>query len=264
MNKKNKILLSFDVEEFDTPLDYQFPISEADQFRLSAEGTTALLDLLKEHQVKATFFTTANFALHQPALMQRMLQEGHEVASHGYYHTTFEEKDLLSSRVALEELLQIPIKGYRMARMAKLSEKAVADAGYAYNSSLHPTYLPGRYNNFFKKRRYYLSEGILQIPASVVPLVRFPLFWLAFKNFPLWFIQWASKQTLYYDGYLNLYYHPWEFVDIRNYGLPSYVRRFSENNQLIERLSKYIVFLKKHGEFSTFQTFIEQLPLKQS
>ena len=80
------ILLSFDIEEFDVPKEHQVDISLEEQIRVSSEGTSRILDCLKRNQVKATFFCTANFALHAPEVIRRIQMEGHEIAYHGYYH----------------------------------------------------------------------------------------------------------------------------------------------------------------------------------
>ena len=48
--------------------------------------TAALLDLLAERGIAATFFVLGHNAERRPSLIKRMLAEGHEVASHGYAH----------------------------------------------------------------------------------------------------------------------------------------------------------------------------------
>ncbi len=75
-----------------------------------------------------------------------------------------------------------------MARLQKVPDREIEAAGYTYNSSMNPTYLPGRYNNFFQPRTPYYSNQLLNIPVSVTPLLRFPLFWLSFKTCPFPFI----------------------------------------------------------------------------
>lgn len=95
---------------------------------------------------------TVNFAEHAPAELARIINEGHELASHGMTHTGFSPEDLKASRLWLEQLSGNPVHGYRMARMMKVDEDAMADAGYLYESSLNPTFIPGRYNNFAKPR----------------------------------------------------------------------------------------------------------------
>jgi peptidoglycan/xylan/chitin deacetylase (PgdA/CDA1 family) len=48
--------------------------------------TPQLLDLLKKHQVKATFFVVGKKAENNPDLIQRMHQEGHLIGLHNYVH----------------------------------------------------------------------------------------------------------------------------------------------------------------------------------
>jgi len=52
----------------------------------SPANTGRLLDILKEKNVKATFFVLGNLAERNPALVQREEAEGHEVGSHTPYH----------------------------------------------------------------------------------------------------------------------------------------------------------------------------------
>ena len=202
------ILLSFDIEEFDMPFEYNRKIEFEDQIKVSAIGTGIILDILKKHQIKATFFSTATFAIHIPELLKRIIDEGHELASHTYYHSSFDVVDLVNSKKKLEELSNTEVIGFRMPRMQPVDEKEIYKAGYRYNSSINPTYLPGRYNNFDKPRTFYNQEGVWQIPASVSPIIRFPLFWLSFHNLPLWIYKLVAKWTLKKDSYLNIYFHP--------------------------------------------------------
>ena len=69
------ILLSFDIEEFDVPKEHQVDISMEEQIKVSVEGTTRILDCLERNQVKATFFCTANFALHAPDIINAFRRE---------------------------------------------------------------------------------------------------------------------------------------------------------------------------------------------
>lgn len=253
------VLLSFDIEEFDMPFEYNKAISFRDQISISEQGTNCILDILDKHQIKATFFSTVVFAQNAPQVIRRILENGHELASHGYYHSSFENAHLASSKLALEELSGQEIKGYRMARMKPVDEHEITKAGYSYNSSINPIWLPGRYNNLAKPRKFYKEEGIWQLPASVTPLLRFPLFWLSFHNLPLSIYQWLAERTYKNDGYLNIYFHPWEFIDLQDkkrFGFPGYVSRNS-GNKMIERMDSFIGYLKqKDYRFNTISDFL--------
>ena len=256
------ILLGFDVEEFDMPLEYGKTLPFDEQLAVSTKGTNTILEILDKAGIKATFFCTANYAVNKPDIIKKIVDAGHELASHGYYHSDFKVEHLLQSKLKLEELSGAEVTGFRMARMMPVDEKEIQKAGYTYNSSINPTFIPGRYNNFGKSRSWFFDEGVLQIPASVSPLVRWPLFWLTFHNLPMSLIQWMAAAAHRKDGYLNLYFHPWEFVDISNkgvYRLPSHISRHS-GDAFIKRLENFIDWAKGKGyEFMRTGDFAEEI-----
>lgn len=254
---KKSVLLSFDIEEFDIPEEYGQIIDKKTQFDVSLQGLKSILPLLEQLEIRATFFVTANFAVHHEIIIQELSQK-HEIASHGFYHSSFSLEDLEKSRKTLEQITNKSVIGFRMARLREVDDREIRKAGYKYNSSMNPTYIPGRYNNFFKKRTAYYSNEVLNIPVSVTPIIRFPLFWLSFKNFPLFWIQLASQITLQNDSYLCLYFHPWEFTDINNFHLPGFIKKRS-GREMLERLEKYLMSLKTQGEFITFSEFYNSL-----
>ena len=84
MNRR--ILLSFDIEEFDIPEEYGEKIDETVKFEISYKGVKEILPILEKLKIKATFFVTANFAIHYKALIQEISHKN-EIASHGFYHS---------------------------------------------------------------------------------------------------------------------------------------------------------------------------------
>lgn len=255
------VLLSFDIEEFDMPLEYNGEISFEKQLSISQKGVERILDILKKHQVKATFFSTVVFAENSKDLIVRLLNEGHELASHTWFHSEFEESHLKKSKERLEELFSVKVTGLRMPRMMPVSKNAVEDAGYSYNSSINPTFLPGRYNNLKVSRTYFNEGNVIQIPASVSPNFRIPLFWLSFHNFPFFFYKKLASDVLKKDKYLNIYFHPWEFSEIKDtaFKLPAFTVKNS-GKEMVERFDEFVSWLKgKNYSFGTFQEFQKQI-----
>lgn len=251
------VLLTFDVEEFDLPLEYGQEISIDKQLAIGKLGLDEAMKIVAEYDIPTTLYTTAFFATHFPETI-RDLSEKHEIASHSYYHGQFSPQDLLDSRQQLGDITGKVIKGFRMPRLAPFSYEDLQKAGYLYDSSLNPTWIPGRYNHFSAPKQPFLKENIYVIPTSVTPYFRIPLFWLSFKNFPLsLFLYWA-KYTLEKEGFLNLYFHPWEFTDISMYQLPFYLR--AKPIEIQNKLKKLISFLKNipDTQFITSQMFIDK------
>lgn len=64
--------------------------------------TPAILDTLKEKNVKAVFFVTYDFAKDNPELIERMIDEGHIIGNHTYRHLTMDE---ITLEEATEEVM---------------------------------------------------------------------------------------------------------------------------------------------------------------
>src|SRR3989344_1615565 len=84
--KIKNILLTFDIEEFDLPLEFGKEISEEKQFKISKDGTEKIINFLQEKNIKATFFISARFAKQYPLLIKK-ISYNHEVGLHCLKHS---------------------------------------------------------------------------------------------------------------------------------------------------------------------------------
>lgn len=241
-----KVCLSFDFEECDLPREHgvDFPIEEG--MKVSSEGAHALLDVLDRHDVRATFFCTLNFAERAPDVMKRLCAGGHEIAAHGVDHFCQTPEDPFRCKEGLEKLCGAEVIGYRQPRMFPVDDAALARAGYRYNSSLNPAFIPGRYMHLTASRTIFEKDGIKQVPASVTPWVRFPLFWLSLHLLPEWLYHALAKRTLNHDGYFVTYFHPWEFSSLADRAAELKVPRLVRVNlgrPMLGRLDRLIASL---------------------
>ena len=255
------ILLSFDTEEFEVPREHGVNISLKEGMEVSVEGTNRILDVLKQNHVRATFFCTGNFAENAPEVMERIMQEGHEIACHGVDHWQPKDTDFEMSKQIVERVTKRQVYGYRQPRMFPVSDSEIARVGYHYNSSLNPAFIPGRYMHLTAPRTWFIKDGVMQIPASVTPWIRFPLFWLSLHNLPESLYHWLVRRTLKHDGYFVTYFHPWEFFDLKahpEYNIPFIIRNHS-GHEMVQRLDRLIKMLLEHQqEFITFKDFSDR------
>jgi len=112
--------------------------------------TDALLALLDELGVRATFFVLGMAARSHPALVRTVAERGHEIACHGDEHrpvhgqtpSEFAE-DLRAARTTIEDLTGGAPAGYRApafsitAAAAGWAYEVLAEEGFAYDSSQH-------------------------------------------------------------------------------------------------------------------------------
>lgn len=268
------ILLSFDTEEFDVPREHGVEYDTLrDGMEVSIYGTNKILDILKNEEIRATFFCTANFAEHAPEVIMRIIKEGHEVAAHGCDHWVPKKDDVSNSKRRIEAVLtsigysNYKIKGYRQPRMFPVSDEMLHKEGYIYNSSLNPAFVPGRYMHLSEPRTPFWiykstaeSIGMIQIPASVTPYFRFPLFWLAMHTLPMWLYKVWCRWTWKHDGQFVTYFHPWEFYTLKEhpeFKLPFIIKNNS-GDTLVQRLGELIrMFKKEKAKFITYSEFTE-------
>jgi polysaccharide deacetylase family protein (PEP-CTERM system associated) len=144
----------------------------------------AVLLLLAEHNVRATFFVLGMAAEADPGLVRQIAAAGHEIASHGYSHVPVYRlsraefgEDAGRSKRLLEDLLGHEVTGYRAAEFSIRSDSlwaldVLARLGFAYDSSIFPV----RHRRYgihgFDSgvARYTLDSGasIVEIPLSAV------------------------------------------------------------------------------------------------
>ena len=100
--------------------------------------------------MKATFFVLGWAAERHPAMVRRIVEGGHEVASHGYNHRrVFEQSpeefraDVRKTKALLEEISGQPVHGYRAASFSIDTRTPwafviLAEEGHHYSTSLYP------------------------------------------------------------------------------------------------------------------------------
>jgi polysaccharide deacetylase family protein (PEP-CTERM system associated) len=113
-------------------------------------NTEVFLQMFAEVGVKATFFTLGWVADRHPELVRRIVAEGHELASHGYWHQqahtqtpdVFRE-DVAHAKRVLEDVGGVAVRGYRAPTFSinkrnPWAFEVLADEGYTYSSSIFP------------------------------------------------------------------------------------------------------------------------------
>jgi polysaccharide deacetylase family protein (PEP-CTERM system associated) len=143
-----------------------------------------MLSLLDQQQVKATFFTLGAIARRYPAMVQAIVANGHELASHGYAgHLAWQQsptqfrRDVVSSKHLLEDIGGEPVCGYRAPGFSVgVDNRWIFDTlfrnGYRYSSSIYPLW-NGPHQPARTPRFAFFpagASGILELPVSTLRL----------------------------------------------------------------------------------------------
>ena len=191
-------------------------------------NTQRILDLLAESDTHATFFVLGWVADRHPALVQAIVDGGHELATHGYWHElvyrqTPEEfaADLQQSLAAIERAVgNVPVAGYRAPGFSITNESLWAldvlrEHGLAYDSSIFPLSMHDRYGLKEAPRFANKVRGDLwEFPVNTLRLGNFNLPIAGggyFRLYPLWTTRQAIRHLNSQERPAVIYLHPWEF-----------------------------------------------------
>jgi len=190
------------------------------------QNTHAIMDMFSEHGIKATFFTLGWVAERFPGLVERMVQDGHEVASHGYAHAKATtqtpqqfQKDISHAKALLEDLAGREVIGYRapsysIGKDNLWAHEEIENAGYRYSSSVYP--IKHDHYGFPDAPRFIFKcrEKLQEIPISTLNIFgkNIPIGGGGyFRFFPYGFSRWAIKQFNTKENQSAIFYfHPWE------------------------------------------------------
>ncbi len=252
--KKIPLLITIDLEEFDIPEEFGQSLDWSTKCAVTNEGLARLLPILDKYKVKATFFTTGAYAKANTEGVKK-IAERHEIASHALNHSSFEPQDYAASKIVLEKISGQTIRGFRMPRLRPVDYEVLKETAYAYDASLNPTWLPGRYNRLCAPKIPFHNGSVHIFPSSVTPIFRVPLFWLSFKNLPLWVNKYLFKRVMH-NGLLIFYIHPWEFAHLSRFDLPMYVKRV-DGEILAKKFDDFMAFIATKGEFVTCSEYLK-------
>jgi polysaccharide deacetylase family protein (PEP-CTERM system associated) len=150
-------IFSVDVEDYFQVVAFERVVDRATWGRYPSRveaNTDRLLELLDQRRVRGTFFTLGWVAVRYPALVRRIAGQGHEVASHGYWHRRVStltpdefRKDVREARLALEDASGQPCVGFRAPSFSivpghEWAFDVLVEEGYRYDSSLFPIRRP--------------------------------------------------------------------------------------------------------------------------
>ncbi|MGH6615682.1 XrtA system polysaccharide deacetylase [Sphingomonas sp.] len=221
--------LSVDVEDWFQVGAFEKVIDKRDWDSLETRverNTDAVLALFGESGVKATFFTLGWVAERYPALIRRIVDAGHEVASHGWDHdrvftmdpATF-RADLARARKTLEDASGIAVTGYRapsfsIDKRTPWAHAELAEAGYTYSSSVAP--LRHDHYGWPEAPRYAYrplpDSDLIEVPVTVAELAgrKMATGGGFFRLFPGALTDFAVRQVAGEGQPAVFYFHPWE------------------------------------------------------
>lgn len=202
-------------------------------------GIRIILDILDDHEVKATFFVLSDVAERNPSMVREIADQGHEIASHGRSHRMLSDltpdefqSELRESLRLLRGLTGQPVRGFRAAswsltKQTQWAATILPAEGVRYDSSVIP------WKGMFHVRgdpsspliphstQYGLVEfplPVLKMAGSTYPFALATVFRITPYPFTSWMLRAFCRRN---DSPAMISIHPWDFdVDQPKLKLP--------------------------------------------
>ena len=222
--------MTVDVEDYFQVSAFEKHVARADWDKVPCRveaNMERILQLFQDKGIKATFFTLGWIAERFPSMVKRIVEEGHELASHGWEHVRVTNQDpdafrqdVIRTRALLEDLGGVPVRGYRAASYSIGARNlwaldVLADAGYEYSSSIvpirHDLYgMPEAPRFAFR----VAGDRLLEIPVTTLSVAGRNINFGGggwFRLFPYAVTRWAlAKVNREENQPCIFYFHPWE------------------------------------------------------
>jgi len=269
--------MTVDVEDYFHVSAFEKTIVKSDWHNLELRvetNTNRLLELFDKHNTKSTFFTLGWVAKRCPNLIKSIVDQGHELASHGYSHqratimTPQEFKaDVEKSKKILEDTSGKAVIGYRAPSFSINDSNTwvydiLLELGFDYSSSTYPIHhdlygVPNWPRFLYQREEGGGDKKIIEIP---IPTLRKNNINTGiggggyFRLYPYW----LSKRRI--DKFhqqeqqpYSFYFHPWEIDPqqprINNAPLKSKIRHYINLSTMEGKLEK----LLKDFQWDTMQ-----------
>ena len=211
------------LQSFHIPDKY---INQSEENREIEHNTNALLEILEEVNVKATFFFLGRITRDIPRLVRKVTQAGHEIGCHNYLHVRifgvekneFREK-LVRAKKELEDVSGQRVYGFRAPDFS-ITEKSIwsldvlKEACFVYDSSIYPFGLHDVYGiRDANPSIHKFPNGLIEFPLSTTQIFgrRIPFGGGGyFRLYPLWITKLFLSKLNKQGRPAMFYIHPYE------------------------------------------------------
>lgn len=262
-----------------TPVEHIFTVDVEEYFQVGAfegivsreewtgfpsrieESMDAVFSILEKHGAKGTFFTLGWIAERYPAIVRRIHDLGHEVASHGFWHRRVDSltpdefrEDVRSSKVMLENACGAPVTGFRapnfsIKRGGEWAFDILLEEGYQYDSSLFPIRRPGYGYPSAPTIPHLIHRkagSLCELPLATTRWrgMRVPAAGGAYlRHFPYSIVRRAMREYDESGIPATFYIHPWELDPAQpriSVPLHTRIRHYGGLNRTVPRLDRLL------------------------
>lgn len=269
-------ILTVDLEEWYHPEYVRSKTLQSKEERIT-QSLKSTLSLLNKWNLKATFFVVGELAEKHPEIIEKIRENNHEIAFHGYYHKPLWELKAQELRTEIEKFKALTgekCTGFRapsfsLSNRTRWALKILEDCGCKYDSSLFPAKTPlyGVWNaptTPYKPSHENITEkdektNLWEFPLLVYGMkgINVPVaggFYMRF--FPASLITRAIKKLNRQEFPAVIFFHNWE-LDPETPRLKLGLYRYFVTYHKLKETSKKLERLLSKFKFTSIKEYME-------
>ena len=247
-------ILSIDLEDWYQARSYRSKIEIKDWDRLESrldQNTQEILNVLKAHHTKATFFVLAYNAGRHPDLIRSIVSESHEIGLHGFYHNLVYRQspsefknELDDAKKLLEDVSGTRVIGFRapswsITRHSLWALDILLQSGFLYDSSMD--------ESVFRHSKEKIPKGLQEFGRSSLRILNQSLpfaggFFL--RAYPYFLTRRLIQEKNKKGQRIVAYIHQWEMDESALEVRPYFPRSIIYNFRLNSTKGKLIALLR--------------------
>ena len=230
----NKNLLGIDFEDWFLPELIKKYLKDDEKEPKVINGIGKILELLRKNDTSATFFVVGELLEFEPEILDKILENGHEIGFHTMYHTRlndFNSKEQFSNELKkFSKLTNNKSKGFRAPTFSLDSStswavEALVENNYLYDSSVVPAKSSMYGHPNAQENPYKISSESIESQDENGKLMEYPLLVTKFlrkkvpagggfflRTLPMRIIKNAIKEYEKREIPATFYIHSWELT----------------------------------------------------
>jgi len=275
-------ILGIDFEDWFHPQIVQGYLTGKNKEPMIARGIDKIIDLLRVNDKYATFFVVGEILEHTPEIIDKIIENGHEIGFHTMHHTRLDSpgfrEEFPDELMRFAKLTGNRSKGFRAPTFSLNYESRwaidlLAEHGYTYDSSIMPVKTSMYGFSDAEIKPYKISNELIRNDPSG-KILEFPLlvgkflgkkiptaggFYIRFL--PISIIKKSIQEYEKKKIPASFYIHSWELTPEHMPKIPMSVKDSFITYHNIKKTFARIDHLLKNFDFTSFNRYIAQAKL---
>lgn len=236
------ILLTFNIVNSTAECKNSAGISLQKRLKITEENTKVILNILDQHDTKASFFIEVSIVEKLQNLIKAISAQGHEIA---FYNedSTLDKIDQVKKNS--QDFLEKQIRGIRQKDL-KYSLEELKSLEFNYVSNIDHANILFPFKRLKRDTEITEENGVSIVPESISPYSQLPYNDFVFQVLPMQYYQNMVFETLKNEEFVLIYLNTWQFTDFKRFALKMpFYRRFNSGRKMEDKLHEFLTWINE-------------------